>query len=219
MEELRLALTLTGLGSSENHVRPHASIAPMVEAAGTATPEGDDVEGGADLVSSAYASPAAAFAVFYEAEFDGAVRLAKALTGSWEVARDVAQDAFCAMHRQWHRVEQPHAYLRRSVVNGSTSVLRRRRRDAARPVPLSEPVGLGADELSDAVAALPPRQRAAIVLRHHLDLPDAEIADALGVRVGTVASLVHRGLAQLRVALADQPETSSETSIPTGRTP
>ena len=145
------------------------------------------------------------FTAFYSEEFDGAVRLAKVLTGSWETARDVAQDAFCGMHRHWRRIDQPHAYLRRSVVNGSASVLRRRRRDAERPTPRPESADLGADELADALAALPPRQRAAIVLRHHLDLPDAAIADALGVRVGTVASLVHRGLAHLRTALADTP--------------
>jgi len=162
--------------------------------------------------TSTLSASAVTFAEFYAAEFESATRLAKALTGSWETARDVAQDAFCGMHRHWRRIDNPHAYLRRSVVNGSTSVLRRRRRDTSRPVLPPEPVGLGADELSDALAALPPRQRAAIVLRHHLDLPDAEIADALGVRVGTVASLVHRGLAQLRIALTDP-------STPSGRTP
>ncbi len=171
------------------------------------------------FTASGTPAPTVTFAAFYEAEFEGAVRLAKALTGSWDTARDVAQDAFCGMHRRWRGIDSPHAYLRRSIVNGSTSVRRRRRRDATRPLPRPEPVGLDADELADALAALAPRQRAAIVLRHHLDLPDAEIADALGVRVGTVASLVHRGLAKLRVALADPRETSCETPIPTGRTP
>lgn len=148
------------------------------------------------------------FAQFYAAEFDGAVRLARLLTGSWDTARDIAQDAFCGLHRHWHRVEVPGAYLRRSIVNGANSAHRRRRRDAQRPLPVAESIELGADELSDALAALPPRQRAAIVLRHRLDLPDAEIAEALGVRVGTVASLVHRGLAQLRAAI-DEPSAPS----------
>lgn len=187
MEELHLGLGDGGaaLYAGELRAAPdaHASIAPVVEPIPSAV----------------------TFAEFYSEEFDGAVRLAKVLTGSWEVARDVAQDAFCGMHRHWRRIDQPHAYLRRSVVNGSTSVQRRRRRDAERPTPRPESTELGADELADALAALPPRQRAAIVLRHHLDLPDAAIADALGVRVGTVASLVHRGLAQLRTALSDPP--------------
>jgi RNA polymerase sigma factor (sigma-70 family) len=50
----------------------------------------------------------------------------------------------------------------------------------------------------DAVASLPARQRAAIVLRYWADLDDSEIADALGARAGTVRSLVHRGLTTLR---------------------
>jgi RNA polymerase sigma factor (sigma-70 family) len=50
----------------------------------------------------------------------------------------------------------------------------------------------------DALAALPHRQRAALVLQFYEDLPQAEIAEILGCREGTVASLVHRGLAQLR---------------------
>ena len=54
-------------------------------------------------------------------------------------------------------------------------------------------VELGADELFDVLERLPYRQRAAIVLRFYDGLPDAEVAAALGCRVGTVALLVHRG--------------------------
>jgi RNA polymerase sigma factor (sigma-70 family) len=59
-------------------------------------------------------------------------------------------------------------------------------------------VSLEADEMFDALAALPHRQRAALVLQFYEDLPQSEIAEILGCREGTVASLVHRGLAQLR---------------------
>ena len=55
-----------------------------------------------------------------------------------------------------------------------------------------------ADELFDALAALPSRQRAALVLRFYEDLSEADIAVALGCRPGTVKSLLHRGLAELR---------------------
>ena len=55
-----------------------------------------------------------------------------------------------------------------------------------------------ADVLGAALATLPYRQRAALVLRYYSDLPDAEIAVALGCRPGTVGSLVHRGLERLR---------------------
>jgi DNA-directed RNA polymerase specialized sigma24 family protein len=55
-----------------------------------------------------------------------------------------------------------------------------------------------------ALGRLPARQRATIVLRYHLDLPEAEVARQLGVPVGTVKSLVHRGLARLRDRLGAQ---------------
>ncbi len=57
---------------------------------------------------------------------------------------------------------------------------------------------LDADELFDALATLPYRQRAALVLQFYEGLPQSEIARVLRCREGTVASLVHRGLAQLR---------------------
>ena len=57
---------------------------------------------------------------------------------------------------------------------------------------------LGADELWDALATLPDRQRTAIVARYYLDLPDTDIADLLGCRPATVRTAIHRGLATLR---------------------
>jgi RNA polymerase sigma factor (sigma-70 family) len=61
-----------------------------------------------------------------------------------------------------------------------------------------QPGELGADEMSDALAALPARRRAAVVLRYYAGLRDSEIAEALSVRPGTVKSMLHRALAQLR---------------------
>jgi RNA polymerase sigma factor (sigma-70 family) len=61
---------------------------------------------------------------------------------------------------------------------------------------------LGFDELADAVATLPFRQRAAIVLRYHVGLTEREIADALGCRPGTVKSLASRGLSTLHKELS-----------------
>ncbi len=92
----------------------------------------------------------------------------------------------------------PKAYLRTSVVNACKSAHRRQARERARTLRAVEPVELGADELFDALGQLAYRQRAALVLRFYEGVPDAEIARVLGCRVGTVASLVHRGLAELR---------------------
>jgi RNA polymerase sigma factor (sigma-70 family) len=76
---------------------------------------------------------------------------------------------------------------------GRRQVLERDRR----PRP-PEPAELVADELWDALATLPERQRTAIVLRYYADLPDADIAEALGCRPATVRTSLHRGLAALR---------------------
>jgi RNA polymerase sigma factor (sigma-70 family) len=84
-------------------------------------------------------------------------------------------------------------------VNACRSYHRRRflerRRNGAAVVGVHD---LEADELSDALARLPYRQRAALVLRFYRDLPDDEISEVLGCRPATVRSLVFRGLEQLR---------------------
>ncbi len=153
------------------------------------------------------------FEVVYLAEQTPMLRLATLLCGSLTQAHDIVQDAFANLLVRWDRVDQPGAYLRRSVVNGSLG--RRRRRDREhltdRPPTAADTPALDRIELADALAALPARQRAAIVLRFYFGLPDAEIAAALRCRVGTVASLVHRGLAQLRTQLTDQTSPQQPT--------
>ena len=155
----------------------------------------EDVHG---VELAAVAADPAAFSHLYRENFDKMARLAFLLIGSRDDARDVVQDAFVGLHRRFDRVDDPVAYLRRSVVNGCHSHHRRRARRAKRFVMVDESVELGARELLDALGALPLRQRAAIVLRYFHDLPEAEIALVLGCRPGTVGSLLHRGLARLR---------------------
>ena len=143
--------------------------------------------------------PRPSFATTYQELHTAMVRLAYLLVGSTELAEDITQDAFVGLHRQYAKVNEPAAYLRRSVINGAKTHHRRVARDRARARGVARAdAELGADELVDALAVLPARQREALVLRYHHDLPDARIADALGVKVGTVASLIHRGLAELR---------------------
>ena len=139
------------------------------------------------------------FIQLYEESFGSMVRLAVALTGSEASAEDLVQDAFVRVHARWGRIATPTAYLRRAVVNACRSAGRRTTREraaAARERATAD--ALNADELFDVLEGLPYRQRAALVLQFYEGLSQAEIADVLGCREGTVASLVHRGLAQLR---------------------
>jgi RNA polymerase sigma factor (sigma-70 family) len=127
------------------------------------------------------------------------IKLAWALTGSEVVAEDVVHDVFIRVHARWERIDRPRAYLRQSVVNACRSASRRARRErAVDNLPLVDVAQLEADELFDALGKLPYRQRAALVLQFYEGLSHTEIAEAIGCREGTVASLIHRGLAQLR---------------------
>lgn len=143
--------------------------------------------------------PGQALADVYSGNYERLVRLAYLLTGSRATAEDLVQDSFLRLHDRWDQVREPSAYLRTVVVNACRAHHRRTRRERAafsglvrdRLLP-ETPV------LLDALARLPYRQRAALVLRFYEDRPDAEIGDLLGCRPATVRSLVHRGLQALR---------------------
>lgn len=140
------------------------------------------------------------FEEFFREGWPGAYRLACFLTQDRAAAEEIAQDAFAAMYTTWGRAERPEAYLRTTVVNRCANWRRHLRVHRAK-LPLlvtpdtSEDVF---DHLADAVASLPFRQRAVVVLRYHLGLSEAEIADALGCRPGTVKSLASRALSRLQ---------------------
>jgi RNA polymerase sigma-70 factor (sigma-E family) len=145
----------------------------------------------------------AAFGEFYAAEHPRMIRVAFLLTGSFETAQDVVQDSFVRVYGRWDQIRDPAGYLYRTVVNGCRSHHRR----ATREQRVRDRVGnesgpatssFGADEMRDALASLPYRQRVALVLRFYDDLSEADAAAALGCRPGTMGSLVHRGLAQLK---------------------
>ncbi len=137
------------------------------------------------------------FAEFYSCHFRELVRLAALLSNSSD-APDLVQDCFVGLHRHWTKVREPLPYVRRSVVHACASHHRRAMRTRTVPGPVVVSSELGADELDDALGKLPPRQRAAVVLRYYGDLPDADIARALRCRPATVRSLIHRALADLR---------------------
>ena len=156
----------------------------------------------ADLDRRLPAAPPAGAATPFDAlfarEYEAMVRVAFLILGSRPEAEDVAQDAFARLHVRGGRLASPAGYLRRCVVNGLDVLRRRRLAERVRALRTEHATELGADELGDALAALTPRQRAALVLRFYQGLSEREVAEALRVRPGTAKSLVHRGLARLR---------------------
>ena len=144
-------------------------------------------------------APRGSLAELYAVQYLPMVRLAYLLTGSTAVAEDVVQDSFVQLQRKWSGVRDPAAYLRRSVVNGCGTHHRRVGRERARfPGLVTDTVLPETPVVLDALAALPHRQRAALVLRYYEDRTEAEIAAVLGCQPATVRSLVHRGLEALR---------------------
>lgn len=138
------------------------------------------------------------------------VRLALLLVDEPATAEDVVQEAFTGLHRHWHNLRDSAAaigYLRTAVVNGSRSVLRRRKtaRDYTPPhvanARSAESLAMLTAEHQSVVAALgqlPPRQREVLVLRYYGNLTEAEIAEAAGISKGTVKSTASRALEALQ---------------------
>ena len=139
-----------------------------------------------------------AFVALYRERYEPMVRLAYLMTGRQAIAEELVQDAFVSVHRAWARATNPSAYLRTSVVNACRSWGRRQALELLRKPRPPEPTTLVADELWDVLQTLPPRQRAAIVLRFYEDLPDEEIAVLLECKVPTVRTAIFRGLEKLR---------------------
>ena len=139
----------------------------------------------------------------YEGSWPAMLRLAKLLVGSDAAAEDVVQDAFVAVSSRLPELDNPAGYLRTAVVNRARGWHRRAAvRRGHRPDP---PRVVGEPELDEtwhALRRLPYRQRAVLVLRYYEDLSEAEIAEVLGCRPGTVKSATHRALARLRKELS-----------------
>ncbi len=158
---------------------------------------GDDE---ATTASGPATAQARSFEDIYRECYAPLTRVAHLITGSNEVAEEVVQDAFVALYPRYTTIDNPGGYLYRSVVNGCRGCLRRRQTVArftrAEPLPVAAMPEL--DETWAALDALTPRQRAIVVLRFYADLPLGEIADVLECRTGTVKSMLHRALGQLR---------------------
>jgi RNA polymerase sigma-70 factor (sigma-E family) len=143
--------------------------------------------------------PPPGFEEFFREAWPGAVRLAAFLTQDRTAAEEIAQDALAQMYSAWGEADRPHAYLRTAIVNRSHNWRRHAGVHRAKLPLLATPAtaDLVIDDLADAVASLPFRQRAVVVLRYHAGLSETEIAEALGCRPGTVKSLASRALKRL----------------------
>jgi RNA polymerase sigma-70 factor (sigma-E family) len=139
-----------------------------------------------------------ALVALHREQYAPLARLAYLLTDDAGRAEEVVQDAFVRAQRAWARVREPLPYLRAAVVNGCRSLGRRDRVARAHPPPAPDPATQEPDEMWDAIARLPERQRAVVVLRYWADLPHAEIAALLGCPPATVRTALHRALARLR---------------------
>lgn len=154
------------------------------------------------------------FDAFVAAELPALARYAAVLTGDRQAAHDILADALVTAQLKWHRIaplEHPAAYVRRIV---TTTFLSERRRWSVRHIRLTRDGELpdtaapdptvafdDREHLSALLASLPPRQRAAIVLRFYLGLDTAAVATELGITAGAVRTAVSRGLAALRISI------------------
>ena len=142
-----------------------------------------------------------------------AMRLAFLLTGDKHLAEDLVQDAFIRMFSRFRHRREPDsfgAYLNRTIVNLSRDHFRRRARETkhleseraavVRDI-TAEPNVEERYALLSMLQALPPRQRAAVVLRHYQDLSERQVADALDCSHGAAKALIARGMEALRAEM------------------
>ncbi|SDN00264.1 SigE family RNA polymerase sigma factor [Actinacidiphila guanduensis] len=156
----------------------------------------------------------AQFTAYVRSKGPTLLRTARSLTPNPADAEDLLQTALTKTYLAWDRIDDHRAvdgYVRRTLVNTRTSQWRKRRVDEFATDELPEPAVSGPDlteqqaqrdALLRAIARLPPRQRAMVVLRYYEDMSEVQTAETLGVSVGTVKSAVSRALGKLR----DDPE-------------
>ncbi|MFF0445869.1 SigE family RNA polymerase sigma factor [Streptomyces sp. NPDC004609] len=149
----------------------------------------------------------------YRAHYRSLLGLAALLLDDTASCEDVVQEAFIRVHSARNRVRDPEktlAYLRQTVVNLSRSALRRRilgLKLLSKPMPDMASAEEGAyeqlerDALIKAMRGLQRRQREVLVLRYFADMTEAQVAETLGISLGSVKAYGSRGIAALRVAM------------------
>ena len=164
------------------------------------------------------------FSAFFSARFQRARRLAYLLCADWHRADDLAQAAFVRVASSWHRIRDPNAldaYLRTCLMHVFFSEQRRAWRSRESPtaeLPERPAAGDSAETVTtrlaviEALARVPPRQRAVLVCRFYDGLDIAETARVLRCSEGTIKSQTARGLATLRAGLTGLPEVAARAS-------
>jgi RNA polymerase sigma-70 factor (sigma-E family) len=161
------------------------------------------------------------FAAYYAARGAAMRGTAYLLCGDWHLAEDLTQTAFAKLYLAWSRIsrrEAIDAYVRRVIVRAFLDERRRpwRRERVTAPdggafeQSRNDPEVVERLAIQAALAAVPPRQRATLVLRYWADLSVEETAQVLGCSAGTVKSQTARGLATLRGVLGGAVETGDE---------
>ncbi|WP_220818794.1 SigE family RNA polymerase sigma factor [Streptomyces sp. gCLA4] len=151
----------------------------------------------------------AEFSEFFERHYAGLSRLACLLTGEPDTADDLAADAMVALWKRWPEVRRagsPLAYARGTVANLARERIRAAVRERRRirlfwargTEPAHGPDIAGMVTVRAALERLPFRKRACVVMRYAFDIPEREVAQALGVSLGTVKSQTSKGVAELR---------------------
>jgi RNA polymerase sigma-70 factor (sigma-E family) len=172
------------------------------------------MDGAADGEAGTPGASPESFPDFVVRQQHSLLRLAFLLAGDRGHAEDLVQTALMKTYRHWDRVVgrgDPSAYVRRALVTTHTSWRRRawHREQPTGRLP-DEVAGHGDppdrdEELGRALAALPPRMRATVVLRYYEDLSELQTAQLMGCSESTVNTQAARGLARLRGALAGRP--------------
>ena len=144
------------------------------------------------------------------------LRTAYLLTGNQADAEDLVQSALAKTYLAWDRIADRNAldgYVRRAMVNTHISWWRRRRLEEFPTDDLPDQAVADhaissdmQDSLRRAIDRLPQRMRAAVMLRYYEDMTEAEIAQVLGISLGTVKSTVSRAVAKLRIDAELQPD-------------
>jgi RNA polymerase sigma-70 factor (sigma-E family) len=145
------------------------------------------------------------FNEFVELRYGELLRIAYLLTGSSHDAEDLVQSALAKVMRRWHKVDDPLAYLRRTMANEQITWWHRLRSREAIGVQAPEQSVADATDrvvqrqaVLSALRKLSPRTRVVVVLRYLDDMSEAQVAALLGWPLGTVKSQSSRGLSRLR---------------------